>query len=345
MLKWRLLLGTLIIGALVGFCILDARADVPAEEPGLPGAFLMPILLAATLLATREVLGLARAAGIRPAAWPIYAGNLLLVVAQWAPEAILYVFHAIQARKGLAFDYYDFIYTAIHSPLWALALGVLMVFMAEMRRFKAPGGALANIAVGVFCLNYIGLMCTFAVQIRIQWGVGALAAWILTVKMGDIGAYTVGRLFGKNKMSPTISPGKTVEGALGALLFALLGSWIGFHGIPGIRIPLFGWIDFHGISLPWITGGTPFNGIVQLAPPYLETLPGTPNGWIVFGLLMGAAGMFGDLAESLLKRDVGVKDSSTWMPGFGGVLDILDSLLLTAPVAWLCWLIGIVGSG
>ena len=66
-------------------------------------------------------------------------------------------------------------------------------------------------------------------------------------------------------------------------------------------------------------------------------------GWIVFGLLVGAAGMVGDLAESLLKRDVGVKDSSTWMPGFGGVLDILDSLLLSAPVAWFCWATGIVG--
>ena len=72
--------------------------------------------------------------------------------------------------------------------------------------------------------------------------------------------------------------------------------------------------------------------------PATSTHPaGRAWGWLPFGLLMGLAGMVGDLAESLLKRDVGVKDSSRWMPGFGGVLDIVDSLLFTAPVAWLCW--------
>jgi phosphatidate cytidylyltransferase len=73
--------------------------------------------------------------------------------------------------------------------------------------------------------------------------------------------------------------------------------------------------------------------------------PGPWWGWIAFGLLVGGAGMVGDLAESLLKRDVGRKDSSTWMPGFGGVLDVLDSLLLSAPVAWACWAFGLVGPG
>jgi len=58
--------------------------------------------------------------------------------------------------------------------------------------------------------------------------------------------------------------------------------------------------------------------------------------------VLGIAGMLGDLAESMLKRDVGLKDSSRWMPGFGGVLDILDSLLLSAPVAWLCWSLGML---
>ena len=316
MLGWRLSLGALIIAALVGLCILDARADPPGAEAGLPGAFLMPVLLVLTVLATQEVLRLASAAGIRPVAWPVYAGNLFMVVAQWVPEVNLYVpRHFAQGRE---FDYpasIQFIHAASHSALWALALGVLIIFTAEMRRFNKPGGALGNIAVGVFCLIYVGLMRTFAIQIRLFWGVGAVAAWIISVKMGDIGAYTVGRLFGQTKMSPTISPGKTVEGALGAMLFALIGSWISFHGI------------------------------VQLAPPYVAGLPGLANGWFIFGLLMGAVGMLGDLAESLLKRDVGCKDSSAWMPGFGGVLDILDSLLLSAPIAWFCWLLGIVGTG
>ena len=129
--------------------------------------------------------------------------------------------------------------------------------------------------------------------------------------MGDTGAYTVGRLIGRHKMAPSISPGKTVEGALGAFLFACLGSWLTFR-----------WI------VPFLPEGAG---------------PGPWYGWLLFGVLVGGAGMLGDLAESLLKRDVGVKDSSTWMPGFGGVLDILDSLLLSAPVAWFCWAFGLVG--
>ncbi len=346
MLRWRLLLGAAIIVLLAVLCVLDAQTDAPGREAGLPCVFLMPVFLVLTMLATQEVLRLARAAGIRPVAWTVYAGNLLLVVAQWLPAVNLYLLRRVQGHE---FDYpasINFIHAASRSPLWALALGVLMIFAAEMRRFEQPGGALANIAVGVFCLIYVGLMGAFAIQLRLFWGVGAVAAWIISVKMGDIGAYTVGRLFGRSKMSPTISPGKTVEGAMGAIMFALIGSWISFNGIIGISIPLFGrCINFHGISLPWISGWIPFAGIVQLAPPYVEQTPGQPFGWIIFGLLMGAVGMLGDLAESLLKRDVGCKDSSAWMPGFGGVLDILDSLLLSAPIAWLCWLLGVVGPG
>lgn len=272
----------------------------------------MPVLLLLTVLATQEVLRFARAAGIRPVAWTIYAGNLLLVVAQWLPALHLYLAAQFSWRE---LGFFDFFLASSRSPLWAMAVATLMIFIGEMRQYEQPGGTLAKIAVGLFSLVYIGLMFTFAVQIRIFWGVGAIAAWIISVKMGDIGAYTIGRLFGRNKMSPTISPGKTVEGALGALLFASIGSWISFHGI------------------------------VQLAPPYVEQMPGQPIGWLIFGLLMGSVGMLGDLAESLLKRDVGCKDSSAWMPGFGGVLDILDSLLLSAPIAWLCWSLGIVGIG
>jgi phosphatidate cytidylyltransferase len=138
--------------------------------------------------------------------------------------------------------------------------------------------------------------------------------------MGDIGAYTVGRLIGRHKMAPLISPGKTIEGAFGALAFSCLGAWLAFQFV----VP---WTAEHSaVAMQW-------------SHPWSLWW-----GWIVFGLLVGAAGMLGDLAESLLKRDVGRKDSSTWLPGFGGVLDILDSLLLSAPVAWACWFFGLVGS-
>jgi phosphatidate cytidylyltransferase len=137
---------------------------------------------------------------------------------------------------------------------------------------------------------------------------------IIVVKMGDTGAYTVGRLVGRHKLCARLSPGKTIEGAAGAVVFAVLGSWL-----------TFAWL------VPWISA----TGVAQGAD--------TGWGWLPFGLLVGTAGGLGDLAESLLKRDAGRKDSSTWMPGFGGVLDLLDSILLAAPVAYVCWASGLVG--
>jgi phosphatidate cytidylyltransferase len=148
--------------------------------------------------------------------------------------------------------------------------------------------------------------------LRLIWGIGALAAWVIVVKMGDVGAYIVGRMIGRHKMAPLLSPGKTIEGAVGDLAFSCLGSWLAFQYV-----------------------------VPRTTSTNLDAGPWW--GWIAFGLLVGGAGMIGDLAESLLKRDVGVKDSSPWLPGFGGVLDMIDSLLLAAPVAWFCWATGLVG--
>ncbi|MCE5269342.1 MAG: phosphatidate cytidylyltransferase [Planctomycetaceae bacterium] len=281
MLRWRLLLGTLIIAAMAWLCWLDAHAATP-------GVWLLPLAILAAMLGTSETLRLLDAAGMRPARWAAYVGNLLLVFSGWERLA-----------EG-------------SRPAWdvaAMAAAVFAVFVAEMWRYRKPGESLANIAGGIFALVYVGVMLRFAIWLRLEYGIGALAAWIIVVKMGDTGAYTVGRLIGRHKMAPLISPGKTIEGALGAFLFACVGSWFAFR-----------WIVAAGASV--------------MAPWY---------GWVLFGLLVGGAGLVGDLAESLLKRDAGVKDSSTWMPGFGGALDILDSLLLSAPVAWFCFASGLVG--
>ena len=140
----------------------------------------------------------------------------------------------------------------------------------------------------------------------------ALVSLIAVVKMGDIGAYTVGRLIGRHKMAPSISPGKTWEGLAGGLLFSCFGSYLTL----GVFAPKLGLETAN--AMPWI-------------------------GWIAYGVAVGAAGVLGDLAESLLKRDARRKDSSDWLPGFGGVLDILDSILGAAPVAYLFWVLGVVG--
>ncbi len=294
MLRWRLFLGTLLIAALGFLCWLDGMAPVP-------GLWLFPVALVCVIAATNEVLYLADLAGGRPLAPTVYAGNILLLVSNWVP--ILWA-RAAEALPSAASGAW---------PLLALALCVLLVFAGEMYRFQKGGnGAIMNVGIAVFTIVYVGLLVSLLAQLRIQWGIWALVSLLVVVKLGDVGAFTVGKLLGRHKIAPTLSPGKTVEGAVGALTFACAGSWVTFQ-----------WL------IPWTANG-PAN-------------PGPWWGWILFGLLVGSAGMVGDLAESLMKRDAGAKDSSHWMPGFGGVLDLLDSVLLAAPVGWFCWALGIVG--
>jgi phosphatidate cytidylyltransferase len=140
----------------------------------------------------------------------------------------------------------------------------------------------------------------------------ALVSLIFVAKMSDTGAYTFGRLLGRHKMAPVLSPKKTIEGGLGGILTACACSYL-----------------FFAVIAPWIVGP-------DAAAPSLW-------GCLVYGVVVSVAGVVGDLAESLLKRDMERKDSSRWMPGLGGVLDVLDSLLIASPAAYLCWIAGIVG--
>jgi phosphatidate cytidylyltransferase len=288
MLRWRLLLGFAIIAALVGLCWADHLASTP-------GIYLLPLGLLLIVWGSSELLELLKAGGMNPRKRIVYGGNILLFASCWLPT----IFARFDLPLNPAFEEF---------PLCLFAVCVLAVFFGEMSRYEKPGGILVNLAGSVFALAYIGLMFYFIGQLRMVrgLGVGALVSMIIVVKMGDTGAYTVGRLFGRHKMAPRLSPGKTLEGAAGAILFACFGSWLCFQYL-----------------LPAIAPSNPRQGY--------------PGGWLIYGVLLGLVGMFGDLAESLLKRDVGRKDSSTWIPGFGGVLDIFDSLLLAAPVAWLCW--------
>jgi phosphatidate cytidylyltransferase len=298
MLRWRLALGILIVAILVGVAWLDHLAEV--RYPAIPvGAWLLPVAVFFTVAATREVLHLVAAGGIHPVAWAVYGGNLLLVLSGWLPPLDS---AGAQAAPLAARTVW---------PLLALAVGVMLVLASEMSRYRKPGGVTVNVAAAVFTLVYVGLMLSLAVQLRMAKGVAALASLLIVVKMADTGAYLVGRLIGRHQMAPVLSPRKTVEGALGALVFACLASWVTFHWL----VPL-------------------------MAP---ATAKPEPWRWLLFGLLLSTAGMLGDLAESLLKRDVGLKDSSRWLPGLGGVLDLLDSLLLAAPIAWFCWAVGLVG--
>jgi phosphatidate cytidylyltransferase len=292
MLRWRLLLGVTLSAAIALLCWLDFHAS-------LLGIWLCPLAVVLSLAASQEVLWLLAARGLAPLPWAVYAGNLLIVASNIVP--VLWPDNPLGT---------------LGWPLAAFAISGLAVIVGEMRRYERPGAVMERLALGIFALFYVGVLLSFVSQLRLlgdgEWGIAAIASLVVVVKMCDIGAYTCGRLFGRHKMSPVLSPGKTIEGAIGGLLFAVAGAWLAFE---------------------W------------LAPQLIGASFGSRPAWtwIAFGLVVGAAGIAGDLAESLFKRDVGRKDSSPWMPGFGGVLDLLDSILFAAPVAYLCWLLGLVG--
>ena len=298
MLRWRLTLGAVLIAGLIALCWLDAQA-------AMPGVWLLPLALVAALLASHEVLSLLAARGLRPAAWVVYLGNLALVLSNYVP--------LLWPRAPLE---------PLGWPLAAFGLGIVLAFVAEMARYERPGEAMERLGLTVFSLAYVGLLLSFVCQLRMlgdppgRLGIAALASLVIVVKMCDTGAYTFGRLFGRHKLAPTLSPGKTIEGAAGGIASACLGAWF---------------------ALEWLTPRLVQPAVGGAASGGLEA------GWLAFGVVVGVTGMLGDLAESLIKRDLGRKDSSTWMPGFGGVLDLLDSILYAAPIAYLCWALGLVG--
>lgn len=219
-----------------------------------------------------------------------------------APEPTLFAFSNENEWKTAAF-------ACVHILL-AIAAGVLIAFVGEMLRFKLPGGHMINLSGAIFAIAYVGLLGSFMVMLRIAYGVAAVVSMIVVVKFCDIGAYTVGRLVGRHKMAPNLSPGKTIEGGFGGVAFAILGAWLST-----------------AVIFPLATG---------------EPSQTTWIGVVVYGVTVGLAGALGDLAESLIKRDVMRKDSGTNVPGFGGFLDIFDSLLLAAPVAFGLWAFHVV---
>lgn len=301
MLRWRLTIGIGLIGSLLGACWVDHWLD---QLTGIPGIALFPILVVFVVLADREVLELAAAGGVRPVPWVVYTGSLLVVTSSWISPLCFRFAKAFYEKLG------ELHTTPSDWTLLALAVAVILVLLAEMRRYERPGGVTVNVAAAVFAIVYVGLMLTFLVQLRLVWGFRALLAAVFVVKMGDTGAFFVGRLIGRNKIAPGLSPKKTLEGAVGATVASCAAAWV---------------------ILEWLFPPAPARA--EMSPAW---------GWVPFGLLVGLFGMWGDLAESLIKRDVARKDSSHLIPGFGGVLDLLDSALLAAPVAYACWAFGVV---
>lgn len=236
------------------------------------------VVIAAVCVGVRELTSrLEERKGIRVPLVPLLAGSVAMIVAGY-----------VLGPEGSAA---------------ALALTALAVLVQRMSR--PPQDYLRDVTAGVFTAFYVPFLATFvALMLHADDGARRVILFLLVTVCSDTGAYAVGFRFGRHKLAPNISPGKTREGLAGGILLSMLAGALGME-----------WM---------IEGGVWWQGLI-------------------LGACAAAIATLGDLAESMIKRDLGIKDMGTLLPGHGGIMDRLDSLLPTAPVVWLL-LTAFVGS-
>lgn len=179
------------------------------------------------------------------------------------------------------------------ETLLIVAASLLALTLQFTRRDNNARDHLISTALTLFSLFYIGWFFSFFLKLRLLAnGANLVAFLILVTKSADIGAYLIGSHLGRNELIPRISPKKTKEGTLGGILVSLIIAVLLGRSLTGFSFP-------HLFAL---------------------------------GLLLATLGQVGDLAESLIKRDCNIKDSGSYLGGIGGVLDLIDSLLFTAPI-------------
>lgn len=261
------------------------------------------LLVLALLISVRATWELSRLLQIRSFSVQhglVQLANILVISANWLDRVLhpdLTINGAYAAALGL--------------PMLTFALVVMALMWSEAYRYQQPGRTMESLSAEIFIVSYVGVLLTLTVQLRwvagVDTGYAALGSLVVAAKSGDIGAYFLGKFFGRRKLIERLSPGKTWMGAGGAVLGAALGSLIWFG------------------CLARISG--------------LHVLAGNLVWAAVYGVAIGVVGLMGDLCESLIKRDTGRKDSAELLPEMGGILDLVDSVIYAAPVAYLLWLI------
>jgi len=256
---------------------LDGSLTTSAADKDVQGTAFCALVALLAIPAQIELSRLAAAKGLKIFLPVSIVGSVLLATARYWPQLVEF---------------------PLETYLVLLSAFVLLALVLYQYLSCGTSGVLANCGANYFSIAYLGLLSSFCVTIRIEFGLWHLLMFVLVVKSSDIGAYAVGTLCGKHKFSPRISPGKSWEGMGGAMAVAALVA-IGF----GIGCGIMSWLPA-----------------------------------IIFGLCFAFIGQMGDLVESMMKRDAEQKDSGHKVPGFGGVLDIIDSPLVAAPFAYVFFL-------
>jgi phosphatidate cytidylyltransferase len=272
----RLTLGPLLAAAVLGTVVWSWQIAHPGPVLG--------VLALIAFLAARELV---------PLLLVFAPGLVTLPLVLLAPALALAPWFERQIPGGLPMS----------ELLLALGIG-----WAGLRRVQRAGlvGVNAHLGASACALLYAGVLPGAVTQLVLAGearapgqGYALLILTLAATKLCDTGAFFGGKLFGRHRMAPRISPGKTWEGFASGILFAIAGTWL----------------------CTWLLG--------RAGASLFDTA------WekILWGGVIGSAGVLGDLLESLLKRGAAAKDSGSSVPGFGGVLDILDAVLISAPVA------------
>jgi phosphatidate cytidylyltransferase len=299
MLGTRLFFGLFMVAGLLFALFADEWF-----APWYPFWFLVSAF--AVVAGARELVGLLEATSARPSANSVIGGVCAILAANWVPHLV--------ADRGLEDGQSAFLYDPAR-PLDTLAwpfltfVAVLMVsFVVQSLQFEKPGHTMAKISGTVLVVAYVGVLASFTIQLR--WfdgrfqGILSLVYLVAAAKGADTGAYTMGRLAGRHKLWPSLSPQKTVEGAVGGLLFSVAAALV---------VTAIARLLLHAPTFSWARTA-------------------------IYGLIIGAVAQLGDLMESMIKRDCEQKDASRAVPGFGGVLDVIDSLIFAGPIAYCFWL-------
>ncbi len=294
MLGWRLVMSAILVPAIIALFWLDHKL-------GTSAFILLGCCLFIAVRNAYELTDLLKVRSIQPSFYATATLSSLVVFAAWC--------HLYFAKSGV-----DTTSSLLNSLGWigaAFTLSFLGLLAFEATRFREPGRSMESLGGNLLTVFYSGGLIAVTAQMRWfpnpQLGYFAIASMIICVKSGDTFAYGFGRLWGKRKLAPILSPGKTQMGLFGAIFGSILGGWL--------------WITFAG----------------QLFA--VTIVPGSLLNVIAYSAIIGLIGLVGDLCESLIKRDVQKKDSAILMPGFGGLLDLLDSPLFAGPFALAWWVL------
>lgn len=188
------------------------------------------------------------------------------------------------------------------------SLTISLLMLLAMQLFgKRPLETITNLSYTVLGLVYVGWFLSHQLLLRrTVFGVEYLLLLFWITWFGDTGAYIFGITIGKHKLIPRVSPKKSIEGAIGGLLFSIASGLLAYFLLEK-SLFLGKWLSSPGLS---------------------------PIHYLILGLILGIVGQFGDLCESLLKRGAEIKDAGGIIPGHGGLLDVIDSLLFTSPVMY-----------